>query len=225
MSINDLALYMVSSDTGRMGIIRRAKVPSTPPLIRYKDVRAVVRAYLSDINRPVNLLVDAEETFNQRASDSAMSSLKQDDAKNSIEVLHAIQRMSNQLSAFQFSPAPHRQPKLNLANVEISTQVDLTVSGMIRREQYSGVAILRMTQADTDTETARTKRREMGLYVATLARLHSDQNLGLESISNRFCMSIDVQQGELFRAPNSNTRRMNDLENACRFIASIWDQV
>jgi hypothetical protein len=38
-------------------------------------------------------------------------------------------------------------------------------------------------------------------------------------------MSIDVQHGEVFTAPDSNTRRMNDLENACRFIAALWDRV
>jgi hypothetical protein len=37
-------------------------------------------------------------------------------------------------------------------------------------------------------------------------------------------MSIDVQHGEVFTAPDSNTRRMNDLENACRFIAALWDR-
>jgi hypothetical protein len=110
--VNDLALYMVSSDTARVGIIRRAKVPNTSPIIRYRDVRPVLCAYLSDNNRSVNLLVEAEETFNQRSEDPAISSLRQDDARNSVEVLHAIQRMANRLAQFRFNPAPKKQQKI-----------------------------------------------------------------------------------------------------------------
>jgi hypothetical protein len=68
----------------------------------------------------------------------------------------------------------------------------------------------------------------MGLYVATLARLHVDQHIAASTnraVANRLCMSIDVQHGEVFQAPDSNTRRMNDVENACRFIAALWPTV
>lgn len=224
ISVNDLALFMVSSDTARFGIIRRAKHPTIPPIIRYKDVRPVVCAFLADQRRNVNLLVEAEETFNQRAEDPAISVLRQDDARNSVEVLHSLQRMANQLAPFQFLKAPQKQDKLNLVGVQISTRADLLVIGNIKGEKHSGAAILRLTQDDAETEPARTRRREMGLYVATLARLHADQNLKLGNLTaNRLCMSIDVQHRECFRAPDSNTRRMNDIENACRFIAAMWD--
>jgi hypothetical protein len=224
--VNDLALYMVSSDTARIGIIRRAKNPQTPPIIRYRDTRAPICAYLSDGNRRVNPLVAAEEMLRQRAEDASESALRQDDAKQSIEVLHAIQRMQNQLRAFTFAAAPNEQPRLNLADVEISVRPELLVSAASRTQEQRGAAVLRLTQDDADSETARTKRRDMGLYVATLVRLHVDQNLpGEQPISNRLCMSIDVQHGELFQAPDANTRRMNDVENACRFIAAMWDQI
>jgi len=217
---------MVSSDTARVGIIRRAKNPSTPPIIRYRDVRPVVCEFLADLQRNVNRLVTAEEMFNQRSEDSAMSSLRQDDARNSIEVIHALQRMANQLAPYRFDLAPRRQRKLDLAGVSVSTHADLLVQGRVRGKDHSGAAILRLTQDDAETDTAISRRREMGLYVATLARLHAEQNLRLnEPAHNRFCMSIDVQHGEHFRAPESNIRRMNDLESACQFIAAMWDGV
>ena len=40
----------------------------------------------------------------------------------------------------------------------------------------------------------------------------------------RLCMSIDIQHGEIFVAPNSNARRMSDIENACLMIAAVWDR-
>lgn len=226
ISVNDLALYMVSSDTARLGIIRRSKNPTPPPIIRYRDVRPVVCSFLTDQNRHVNRLVEAEEMFAQREQDSAVSALRQDDARNSIEVLHALQRMANRLATFHFTPAPTRQSKLSLGGVEVSVRADLLVSGRVRGGDHFGAAVLRLTQDDAETDIARTRRREMGLYVATLARLHADQNLMRDlPASNRLCMSIDVQHGEHFRAPDSNTRRMNDIENACRFIAAMWASV
>lgn len=131
--------------------------------------------------------------------------------------------MANKVAPYRFELAPKRQNKLQLADVTISTYADLIARGNVRGTAHSGAAILRLTQDDAETDLAKNRRREMGLYVATLARLHADQNLQLaEPPHNRFCMSIDVQHGECFQAPESNTRRISDLESACRFIAAMW---
>ena len=226
ITANDLALYMVSSDTARVGIIRRAKHPQAPPIIRYRDVRPVVCNFLADDNRQVNRLVQAEEMFARRMDDDAESSLRQDDARASIEVIRSTHGMANQLAAFTFLAAPAQQDKLDLAGIEVSVRADLLVSAPIRGVQHNGVAVLRLTQDDADTDAARSKRRDMGLYVATLARMHIEQNFASrEPISNRLCMSIDVQHGEAFQTPDANTRRRNDLENACRFISAMWASV
>lgn len=164
--------------------------------------------------------------LNQRAVDPGETALRQDDARHSIEVLHAIQRMANQLGQFRFTLAPNDQPKLMLAGVEISVRADLLAHGTARGQDQIGVAILRMTQDDADSDAARSKRRDMGHYVASLARIHAERNLaGGQAVANRLCMSIDVQHGEVFQAPASNVRRMNDIENACRFIAATWDLI
>ncbi len=224
ITANELALYMVSSDTARIGIIRRSKYPQTAPIIRYKDVRPVICSFLSDPMRSVNPLISAEDMFIQRASDSSESVFRQDDAKASIEVLHSIQKMKNKLGAMEFLPAPTDQNKLVLSGVEVSVRADLIAKLVIKGHDASGVAVLRLTQDSADTEAAKAKRKEMGLYVATLARLHADQNLQLPHVvANRACMSIDVQHGDVFQSPDANTRRMADLDNACRFIAAMWD--
>lgn len=226
ISVNDLALYMVSSDTARLGIIRRAKFPNTPPLIRYRDVRPIVVAYLGDLRRDVQPLVDAENVFSQRAQDSSQSALRQDDAKQSIEVLHALQAMRNQLSPLNFTLPPQQQPQPEISGVTISVKLDLFVHGQSRGVDQIGGAVLRMTQDDADSASARTRRREMGLYVATLARMHLERSFApTASIANRLCMSIDLRHGELFPAPSSSTRRISDIETACRFIAAVWPSV
>lgn len=208
-----------------MGIIRRAKTPPAAPIIRYRDVRPVVTAYLADPLRTVNHIVAAEAMFDQRASDPAESPLRQDDARQSIEVLHALQQMQNSLGAFDFHAAPPDQPKINLAGVEVSIRAELLVHGVARGGAHQiGGAVLRLTQDVGDSDAARDKRREMGLYVATMASRHiGDHFAGTRTVSNRLCMSIDVQHGEVFIAPPAVTRRMADMENACRFIAAMWE--
>jgi hypothetical protein len=131
--------------------------------------------------------------------------------------------MANKLKGFDFQPAPQRQPKLVLADVTVSVYADLLVHGSSKGKEQIGAAVLRMTQDDADSVPAKEKRREMGFYVATLARYHVDQNIrSNREAANRLCMSIDVQHGEVFLAPDANTQRMNNLENACRFIALAW---
>lgn len=222
-SVNDLALYMLSSETAKVGIIRRAKYPQTSPIIRYRDVRPIVCAYLADPMRRVNRLADAEDMFRQRAADTAQSSLMRDDARASIEVIRAVQGMSNQLAGYEFTAAPNDQAKLFISGVEVSVRADLYAKIVVRAKDVHGAAILRLTQDDAATPSAISKRREIGLYVATLARLHAEQNLNLPGpIGNRACMSIDIQHGEFFPAPDATTRRVADIENACRFIAAMW---
>jgi hypothetical protein len=223
ITANDLALYMVSSDTARMGIIRRAKNPQIPPIIRYRDVRTPICSYLSDPSHRVQPLLAAETMLQQRADDPSTGPLQRDDATHSIEVLHAIQRMRNQLAGYDFQPAPKDQGKLNIAGVEISVRADCLVHGTSRGEEQIGAAVLRMTMDDADTDAARDRRRNMGLYVATLARMHVEQNIASNRApANRLCLSVDVQHGEVFAAPNANTRRTSDIENVCRVIAAIW---
>lgn len=214
---------MVSSDTARMGILRRAKNPLAPPIIRYRDVRASICNYLSDPVRALRHLTDAEEMFQQRIDDPATGGLQRDDARLSIEVLHALQRMRNQLAEFDFQPAPRDQPKLHINGVEVSVRADCLVHGETRREEQIGAAVLRMTVDDANTDAARERRREMGLYVATLGRMHVEQNIrSNRSPANRLCLSIDVQHGEVFAAPNASARRVSDIENVCLVIAALW---
>lgn len=223
ISANDLALYMVSSDTARMGILRRAKNPPTAPIIRYRDVRSSICNYLADPARALRHLTDAQGMFEQRIEDPSTGALQRDDARLSIEVLHALQRMRNQLSSYDFVPAPRSQDKLNINGVEVSVRADCLVHGATRREEQFGAAVLRMTVDDAETDAARERRREMGLYVATLARMHVDQNIGTNRTpSNRLCLSIDVQHGEVFAAPNAVARRTSDIQNVCMVIAALW---
>ncbi|WP_299558753.1 hypothetical protein [uncultured Sulfitobacter sp.] len=220
ISANDLAAYMVASETAKQSIIRRNYEPQTFVVTRYQDARSAIKAHLSDLARSQNPLNEAIRMFEQRADDPSESDTRQDDARQSIEVLNGLRGMGNQLGRHQFHDAVSSQPKLILAGVEVSVRADLWVYGESRGQEQVGGAIFRMTQ------DVGGRRADMGRYVATLLRMHLDQNNPTNRApANRLCMAVDVRHGEVFAAPNSNARRMNDLEAACRVIHALWGQV
>lgn len=215
---------MVASDTARMGIIRRARDSVTPTKIRYSDVRRDIRAHLVDPHRNSRMITSARQRFEQRSEDSSLTNFQREDATLSVDVLDAYQGMQNQLGGFVFVPAPLRQPLLLIGGVNVSVNLDaLTHRSLIETETIGG-GIFRFTRADEESETAAAKRREMGIYAATLVLMQVRQNLAGNRVPDyRLCLSIDVQCGEMHIAPRSHIQRTNNLENACRFIAAAWE--
>ena len=218
---------MVSSPTACVGIIERAKYPNTAVVTRYKDVRQASCAFLVDQRRAIRHLVDAENMFQQRLNDPAASTHSHEDARLSIDVLHALQRMQNALAQYSFVAPPSKiSQKLLISGVEISVRLDMLVHGRTRNIEQIGAAVLRLTKDDGSTSAARNRRKRMGLYAASLIRRHVEENVPSDrKPANKYCMSIDVQHGEVFVAANSNIKRMTEIENACRFIAALWPQV
>ena len=190
ISVNELASYMVSTDTARMSIIRRAHDPRTHTVTRYRDVRVPICSYLSDLSRNIKPLSDAEKILHQRATDPSASVMRQQDALLSIEVFNAIQGMGNRLGQYRFAPAPQRQNKLTISGVEVSVRADLLVHGRTGGIEQIGAAILRVTKDDSTTASAKEKRKQMGQYVATLVKLHVDKNIvSNRKTSNKPCLS------------------------------------
>lgn len=226
ISVNELAKYMVSSDTARLGIIRRARKPKKFLVVRYSDARNAIRRYLVEPRFDPEPLREAEKKLSQRALDPSMSPMRQDDAHKSIDVLRRIQAMQEELEGYSFVRPPGHQSKLPIGNVQVSVHADLLVHGSMRGRDEVGAAVLRMTKDDAFTPTSKEKRRIMGQYVATLARMHVE-NLAVTGRvpSNRLGMSIDVQHGAVFTAPRHYARRRKELESACVFISGLWGAV
>lgn len=227
ISANELAKYMVASETGKIGIIRKAKESVTPPRTRYRDARPVLRAYLSDLKRDPRSVYTARAMFEQRSEDSARSEFIRSDALNSMDVLDSILRMQNQLSGFAFESAPQRQPFLEIAGVKVSVQLDLLLTRTRGSREQIGGALFRMTRPDEDeTEAAAAKRQDMGAYAATLVHMQVSENLaGNRDPYYRLCMSIDVQAEDVHIAPRTYVQRASNLTNACWFISSMWGKV
>lgn len=229
ISVNELAHFMVSPDTTRMSIIRRAKNPEPYVVTRYRDARNAVCAYLTeaDPKKARGILAAAEGKLQQKSIDPSRNALQRDDAQQSLEVINSIQAMQNSLAPYRFLHCQQPQQKLIIKGVDVSVRSDLLVHGSARGIDQIGSAVLRMTKDDATTPQAKQKRKDMGLYVATLILMHVRANLsgGNRQPSSRLCMSIDIQHREVFVAPTANKRRMRNLENACITIGALWNVV
>jgi hypothetical protein len=227
ISANELARFMVAGDTGRIGIIKRAKVASTPVLTRYKDVRRTLSNALLTPGRARGFLESARGTFEQRMTDASLSAAVRDDAEKSIDVLDCFPSLNNMLSGYAYRDPGDRLPYLSISDVEVSVNVDLLIDHSLRGKELVGGLIFRMTKPDEEeTEGAKAKRKEMGIYTATLVLMQVSTNLaGNRQPHGPLCWSVDVQNGECFEAPRQRKKRLGDIEAACSIIAAIWDRV
>jgi hypothetical protein len=226
ISANDLARYMVATDTGKRGIIRRARESTTPVRARYKDARHALRAVLCDAAGERRILASARDALEQRASDPSATDFMRDDAEKSLEVLAGYAEMRQQLAGYDYVPAPRSQALLNLAGVEVSVYCDVLIHRTHRDEDQIGGALFRLTKSEEEeTDRAADKRRDMGMYAATLVHMHIASSLaGTRKPHFGLCWSVDVQNRERHIAPRTYVSRMRNLEDACQFIAAMWDR-
>jgi hypothetical protein len=134
--------------------------------------------------------------------------------------------MQNQLGGFNFHTIQRKLPMLALAGVDVSVNVDLLVTRPRGNREQVGGAIFRFTKADDETEAAANRRRAMGQWAANLVQIQVRDSLAEGRDPNyQLCLSADVQFEEVHQGTRSLTARRRDLENACRFIAAMWDEV
>lgn len=226
LSANQLAKYMISSETGKLGIIAEAKSNNTAMAIRYKDARKAIKAFLIDPKRDPNVIHAAITKFEQASTDPSLTNFARSDAASSIEALQSFNVLTNQIGGNNFFKAPKSQPKLLLNGVTISITLDALIKRDYRGEAQVGGALFRFTQADDETEAAASKRRDMGSYAATLVHMQVANSFARDANPHHaISYAIDVQFKEAIAAPKTYAARAKNMENACRFISAVWDDV
>jgi hypothetical protein len=225
ITANELARYMVSSDTAKIGIIRRARESTTPPRARYSEIRSALRTGLCDPVNERRILAAAKTKLEQKADDPASSSYARDDASKSLDVLECFTDMRNQLAGFDYQKAPNRQSPLIIHGVSVSVNCDILIHSENRGSQEIGAVLFRFTKPDEEESLgAASKRRDMGAYAATLVHMHLTAiDTGDRTPSYKLCWSADIQGKEVHAAPKTYSQKAQNIANACRFIAAIWD--
>lgn len=225
ISANELALYMVSSETTKIGIIKRAKESTTPQRARYSEIRNALRSALCDPVEERRILAALKTKLEQKADDPAMSPYVRDDARKSLDALECYGTVRNQLAGYDYQPAPRKQRPLVIHGVTVSVNCDLIIHREYRGTEEIGGVLFRFTKPDeTETSAAASKRKEMGAFAATLVHMHLTANLaGNRSPAYQLCWSADIQSCDVHHAPKSYAQKAKNIENACRFIWAIWD--
>lgn len=222
ISANDLALYLVSSDVGKLGIIRRNKYPSKHVVSPYQDCKRWIARFLIDDARDRTILASGIEYFEQLAEDTSTITSKREDAKRSKTALEALFSAYNalELGKMTFRQAPKLAP-LMIKGVKVPTTLDLLTATTTKGVDHQGGAILRLTQADESD-----KREEMGGYTATLVYMQvEDKKPGTGDPLAKNCLAIDVQNKARYEARAGASRRRSNIEAACTMIKSIWPSV
>lgn len=227
ISANELAKYMLSSDYAREGIIRRAKQIATAPVVRYRDLRQGIAGYLSNIMRPASVLSALETRLLQRSADTSLTPFAREDAAASLEALAAFHRVANELSGFQFQLPEGRAAPFMIEGVAVSIQPDVIVTQASRTGDRYGSAIFRMAKGDeAESDTAASRRIDMGRYVATLAYMQATASpVAGHQLHHSLCMAVDIQSELIVTASRNQTQRVNNIRAACRGIAAQWDAV
>ena len=224
ISANDLARYMVAGETGKIGIIKRSRDSSAATVVRYAKVREDIRGYLCDLGRTRATLDALRNKYLAIAESPSLGNWEREDARLSVDVLNSLARMENQISGGRFIASPAKQAPLVLNDVAVSIYLNvMSVRDRAGVEEVGGV-IFRLTKADEETEGAAAKRREIGAYAATLAFMQTQAKplAGMQP-HHQLCASFDIQCEEVHRSPRNYATRAKELENACRFIASMWE--
>ena len=212
---NDLALYMVSSETTKLSIIRRNKYPSMHVMAPYQDVKKRLVAHLVDPGRDKTKLAAAIEHYEQLAADSSTSASKVEDARLSKAVLEAFFGASNvlDLGKVAFSEAPKGLGHLDLSGVRVRVTLDLLTTATIKGVEHGGGAVLRLTRRE-DAEAAKERRDRMGEYGAALVFMQVDDKKILSRPAlAKICLYVDVQQQKKFEA-RAGSKRISDLKAA-----------
>lgn len=217
---------MVAGEVGKIGIVQRAKNRGGAAALRYKRLRETLRSALLHPQNARGLLGSAEETFQQISNDASQSAFARDDAEKSLDALQVYPQLANALGGLEYAAMTKKQPKLVLSGVQVSVNLDLMVVQGAEKTGIGGL-IFRLTKpGDEETESARAKRRLMGLHAATLIQMHIDRNYQfIGTVQPKLCWSVDVQSAEVFKATRRQPSKEKELEAACRMIAAIWDSV
>jgi hypothetical protein len=224
ISANELARYLVAGDHAREGIIRRAKEIATAPVIRYRDLRNGLSAYLGNVARPAATLTALESMLQQKADDQSASTFSREDAQASLEALATFRRFQNRLGGFDFKQPGKWAGALAVEGVAVSVYPDLVLTQQSRSSDRYGVALFRLAKGDDqESVNAAGRRAEIAKYVATLAYMQASTHCAPDHVAHHaLCMSIDVQNQEIVVASNSQTIRINNIRAACRQIARAW---
>jgi hypothetical protein len=236
LSANQLAEYLSASYSRKESILRAAKFQSretSAARIRYRDARASMARCLASNRLDIGILqptrdylqgiIEQSAAGQRNASDFTVS-----DAKLSLESITAFLGGMNSytFSGMTFALGDSRPPRLPIEGVAVSVRPDVVVTAVGKQQQPKVGGLLLYLGKGTNREGREAKRKEICETAALLVRLFAEKHLASQGeIDRKLCLSLDVFDQVLHQSPAAYVRRLDNLEAACRGIASQWPAI
>ncbi|NBB81196.1 MAG: hypothetical protein GVY36_17455 [Verrucomicrobia bacterium] len=220
ISLNKLGEYAAeSSPSRRRRIIRDQKHPKDFILPYYDPVRDAVVSYIANDEADLSPLRDA---INKLEEEAPSSPWKEQRLQSCLDAIAAFRSQFDAIlerEKIYAVPARKTDPaSIQINGVEVSVRPDLLVYGKDGRgKEIVGAIKLHFSKGHPLDDTS-------GKYVATLLHRHVEERLAGDDLhpSRKWCLVLDIFEGERFIAPRSYKRRRENLAAACEEIRSTW---
>jgi len=228
IGINDLAVYMSSTTTAQLSIIKRNKYPDFVPPNRYRMLIDDLSNYLTDLGRDRQNLLELLQNY-EGISNSEKSIVSQaEEAALCMDALNAFLENENKLglSNINFSK-PNILKSININGVEVRPSIDYLFSQRSKdgTDCYGG-AKLKLSKP-VEPESAKKQRKENGQFISALIYMILKENKPTKDkvLNPKLCWLIDVQQGEIYAIKKASNPKIAQIQNACTMIAALWPQI
>jgi len=220
ISLNKLGEYAAeSSPSRRRRIVRDQKHPKGFIVPYYDPVRDAVVSHIANDEADLSLLCDA---IKKLEGEAPASSWKEQRLQSSLDAIAAFRsQFDSILGQEEIYAVPARKTDLayiHINDVEVSIRPDLLVYGKDGRgKEIVGAIKLHFSKNHPLNDVS-------GKYVATLLHRHVEERLANNDLhpSRKWCLVLDIFEGERFIAPRSYKRRRENLAVACEEISSTW---
>ena len=222
-SINHTAHYLSADNANqRANIIRESKFPKKVPVVAYDPSKRIMRNFLAGNSGNPSYFDDhirQLETRRRREPEGWM----RDEMGRNIEAITAFKRTFSRRRArrYQFVSGPEDRA-ISLEGVRINVRLDVLVAHTDDEDiTYSGGCVLFIARTGTARRHIEERRR------AVVSMIHwsleiSDPNI---EVLPRLCMSFDVFDHAIIKAPTATDRPRSQVRSACNEAAARWDSI
>jgi len=215
ISVNPLCEYVYATATRRGSIIKNSKEKPTYMTVRYNHAEEILSFYLAQSTVDVKILTDQIYSLN---TIKYKSDFEKRCATISAEALSAFLRKESYvkkiLSLYKsFMTIEETKHKLIINGVQISIRPEIILRDTLGKQQLGFVKFYFSKSVPLTQERAE--------LIACVGKHYFESEHHLPLL-NKNCFVLDVFRGEIFSAPKSHVKRMNDIYASCQEIADRW---
>ena len=216
ISINSMAEYLGASASRRQRIVEEQKRPPTFRVNWYQFAQDAITSFIVGGCTDESILTN-ETTRLSRAA--PVNDYEETRFQTNGEALTSFLDTYDELdlTGLTIVAGPPDQPKLLYSNVEVSVRPEIHLRGNHPRHgDFTGALKLFFSKnAPLDADGA--------AYTTAVLYCFVQRHLAASAPARKQqCLVFDVFAGDVYSTPNASTRRINDVNAACREIALMW---